>query len=468
MIRPSPATVRFEQAVYGSFSFRDGGYALLAHSPGCRPDWLDDFASACRKFGEPSSSGSFPGAMFSVRLVSGDRPWLIVGVTSTGADDKGRPGALAFHGLFVAHGEFRKAGYDPFAIAGALRGNWGPAATLEAGLVPVGSAIADRVEKVRNSGPHRRPDERGSSAATPRVVTALRQSRKVAIESPSPIDDLARSVWSESPEWVRRRCSVATLAFSNALEFDLFATPRLDAVTLDELYRDPAPRRSSTPRRVMIRQALIVAGLCILVVYALSLKPANMRAHFEAAQRRERISRSTETALAPSLDTTTGPARSSYRGGEDPAEVEVTRAALGSLVSRFVGPADAGDLVMAMRRFASLRYAGPLLRRSDLAGISDSSGPGRSRTLAWDKHIRRFVADRPLPEDFSTGPLRWQLDTLAWSFHLKLDRGLTTAEVPSAIGEALSLDEAIRPNPLEATYPALRGYAEFLRKLPVR
>ena len=30
--------VRFEQAVYGSFAFWDRGYALLAHSPGCRPE----------------------------------------------------------------------------------------------------------------------------------------------------------------------------------------------------------------------------------------------------------------------------------------------------------------------------------------------------------------------------------------------------------------------------------------------
>ena len=45
--------VRFEQAVYGSFAFWDRGYALLAHSPGCRPEWLADFLAACQRFGEP-------------------------------------------------------------------------------------------------------------------------------------------------------------------------------------------------------------------------------------------------------------------------------------------------------------------------------------------------------------------------------------------------------------------------------
>jgi hypothetical protein len=407
--------------------------------------------------------------MFSVRLASGDRPWLIVGVTATGADDKGRPGALAFHGLFVAHGEFRKAAYDPFVMAGALRGDWGPETSLEAGIIPVGSAIAVRVvDEVRNSGPYD-PGDSIVRDETRRVVAALRQSRKVAIESASPIDDLARSVWAESPEWVRRRCSVATWAFSNASRFDLFATPRLDAVELDDSYRDRPSRRLSWRRRVMTRQALIAAGASVLIVFALLLGPADMRDHLEASRRKERARLSAEVASAPLLvDAATGPARSSYQGGEDPAEVESTRSALASLVSRFVEPTDAANLAKAMRRLVSLRYDGPLLGRSEREAIASGTAPGRSRALAWDALIRHFVADRPLPEDFATGPLRWQLDTLAWSFHLELERGLTTAEVPSAIGEALSPEESIRPNPLEARYPALGAYATFLRRLPVR
>ncbi len=475
------ARCRFEQAVYGSFSFRESGYALLAHSPGCRPEWLDDFASACRKFGEPSSSGFFPVAMFSVRLVSGDQPWLIVGVTPSGEDDKGRPGALAFHGLFVAHGEFRKTGYDPFAMASALRGDWGPETTLETGIVPVGSAIADRVveadgvvEEVRNSGPHDTGDLIVRDE-TRRIAAALRQSRKVAIESNSPIDDLARSVWAESPEWVRRRCSVATLAFSNALGFDLFATPRLDAVELDESYRDPPARtRTSLRSRVIRRTAFAVAGV-MFVCYVIVMVSGMRRISREMDAREGggagglAATISSETSSEAPIDPPPRPRRSDYPvAKDDPGEVEAVRQALATLVSRFAGPTDAGDLAEAMRRFASRRYDGPLLSRSELAAISDTSVPGRSRALDWDALIRHFVADRPLPEDFSTGPLRWQLDTLAWSFHLELDRGLTSAEVPSAIGEVLSLDEPIRPNPLEAAYPTLGAYATFLKSLPVR
>src|SRR5262245_50269601 len=87
---------QYEQAVYGSFPFREGGYAPLAHSPGCRQEWLDAFHSACRAIGEkPRGSGDLAGAMFSQR-VGARGPWMIVGVSSPGSDDRGRPDALAF------------------------------------------------------------------------------------------------------------------------------------------------------------------------------------------------------------------------------------------------------------------------------------------------------------------------------------------------------------------------------------
>src|SRR5689334_20654702 len=122
--------VRYEQAVYGSFPFWDRGYAMLAHSPGCRPEWLAEFRAACQRYGEPPRDLTPAGALFSLRLPSGPR--AIVGVRPQGEDDRGRPGALAFHGLFVSGREFRKVGFDPFALAGALRGDWSPGTTLNA------------------------------------------------------------------------------------------------------------------------------------------------------------------------------------------------------------------------------------------------------------------------------------------------------------------------------------------------
>ena len=59
--------IRFEQAVYGSFAFRDGGYAVLAHSPGCRPGWLAEFRAAWQGLGErPARAADAPG-LFALR-----------------------------------------------------------------------------------------------------------------------------------------------------------------------------------------------------------------------------------------------------------------------------------------------------------------------------------------------------------------------------------------------------------------
>jgi len=124
--------------------------------------------------------------------------------------------------------------------------------------------------------------------------------------------------------------------------------------------------------------------------------------------------------------------------------------------------------IQLLRDLAEVRYRGPILSDAEIAAISRGAGVGRSRALEWDRLIRRFLPDRPLPTDFSSGPLRWQIDTLAWSFRLDPDMTLTSAEALDALSEALTLDEPVRPNPLESTYPAIREYATFLERIPVR
>jgi len=126
-------TVRFEQAVYGSFAFWDRGYALLAQSPGCRPEWIAEFLAACRHYGQPRGDSPEAPGLFSLRLKFG--PWIVVGVSPQGHDDRGRPGALAFHSLFVTPREYRKAGHVPFGLSGALRGDW----TAETRTLPPGT-----------------------------------------------------------------------------------------------------------------------------------------------------------------------------------------------------------------------------------------------------------------------------------------------------------------------------------------
>ena len=76
-----------------------------------------------------------------------------------------------------------------------------------------------------------------------------------------------------------------------------------------------------------------------------------------------------------------------------------------------------------------------------------------------------------MPGDFARGPLRWQLATLCWSFHLDDDPTAprrSPAEIPHALADALAVDLPVRATPLSARYPALAGYVEFLGRLPRR
>ena len=458
---PRTATCRYEQAVYGSFPFWDKGYALLAHSPGCRPEWLDEFRAVCQKFGERprGATDPFPGAMMSVRLASG--PWLVVGIESPGADDRGRPDALAFHGLFLSDREFRKALANPFAFEACLRGDWG----LETSRLEAGSC--------RVSAPDETKPIDGSDAA--RIAALMMRGKRVAIETAEPIDALARSVWAALPAKARRSRSMATWAFANGLRLDLFATPRLAAVELDSSYVDPSapmPSRRQPTWLVGAAGAMILAMIAGAGAWIWSRPERDADWPPDGASIATVLTPIPETRPTPNHEPTGhGPSLSSYRTvPDDPAEVVAAERGLATFGNRFLGvDADAARGPTAWMQAASaLRYEGTRLSPAERDTIARGTAPGRSRALAWDDHIGLFAPDRPLPPGFASGPLRWQLDTLAWSFHLELNPTLTAAEMPAAIADALARHEPIAPNPLEAEYPALAEYAKFLGRLPMR
>src|SRR6516225_5989140 len=106
-------SVRYEQAVYGSFPFWNRGYAVLARSALCRPEWVNALRLAAQRFGEAPAGIIEQDCFFASRLPRG--PWMIVGVFPQGCDDRGRPGALAFHAIFVSHWSYRWVGANPFA-----------------------------------------------------------------------------------------------------------------------------------------------------------------------------------------------------------------------------------------------------------------------------------------------------------------------------------------------------------------
>jgi hypothetical protein len=225
MIMPT-VQVSFEQAVYGSFPFWHRGYAVLAQSAGCRREWLTELKSVCQRYGEPTAAARQANALFALPLECG--PWVVAGVYPLGCDDRDRPGALAFHALFLTRWAYRWAGADPFVFASVIRRDWGPAD--EERTLPTGCWTFRRtIQKSSRSSPLLETEQQRLGL----VVRALTAGRRVIVQSSEPIDELARGVWQALPRHVRLRASVATRAFDNANHFDLVALPSLLRTKLD-------------------------------------------------------------------------------------------------------------------------------------------------------------------------------------------------------------------------------------------
>lgn len=214
-------TLHFEQAVYGSFPFWNRGYGVLTHSAGCRPQWLAELRHVCQRYGEPPAHTAHSGGLFALPLESG--PWLIAGVRPQGSDDLGRPGALAFHALFVGRWSYRWAGGNPFVFAHALRGDWRAEDQHRA------------LSHGQLSWPFKEQRARAlhDDAQVTLISMALANGRRVVVQSNAPIDPLARDVWSRLPGRVRMRASVATWAFDTGNDFDLVALPKLTGIALE-------------------------------------------------------------------------------------------------------------------------------------------------------------------------------------------------------------------------------------------
>ena len=446
--------IHCEQVVYGSFPFWDRGYALLARSPGCRPEWLSEFQAACQRYGEPPTGSNGAPALFSLRLPSG--VWAVVGVGPQGADDRGRPGALAFHGLLVPHIQFARIGFDPFLLAGILRRDW----TAETTSLPL---ITHRTEEIAPAT---------ASEQITSIVRALTRRRRVAVESAEPIEDLARDAWRALPRSVRRRASVATLAFSSSNAFDLLALPKLTRQEEERSYLslDAADTVPASPRFVRLRGArtiLAAAGLVALAVLAatsIPWKPPASNTGETAA--REGLSEPFTRALAlPDPD--------GFRDIDPEERTRVVEALL-DLAERFGLAADLdmderADPARLMTQLADdLRYRGPWLSDSEREALRRRSGPEAKQALEWDAHLQRFAPlEKPLAV-LAGKPLGWQVRVLARSVGVEPHPDLAPSEVPFAIGEALSVPWPVRPSPLASSYPQLADYARFLGRLPRR
>ena len=179
-----------------------------------------------------------------------------------GGDDRGRPGALAFHALFLSRREYRRTGFDPFLLEGVLRNDW--TADAAARPLPSGSRAISPVLGWLES---HQPDP-GVLPTAARIAAALVGGHRVALEAAAPIDTLAQQVWQALPARLRRRASLATWAFANGNRFDLVALPRLAGVALDASYLDratlesenglPAPPRFHAASRGLVETVALV------------------------------------------------------------------------------------------------------------------------------------------------------------------------------------------------------------------
>jgi hypothetical protein len=219
-----------EQAVYGSFPFWRRGYDVLAASAGCRREWLAALRAASQRLGEPPAGAIEAASLFALKIRRG--PWMIAGVFPQGCDDEDRPGALAFHALFVGHWAYRRAGANPFAFASALKGHWSPN--------DEGRVLPTIFNSKTFSEPLAEDDPRSE-----RIAAALRGRRRVVIQSAEPVDELALGVWARLPRRIRCKTSLATWAFDNANQFDFVALPKLAGLEPDQaelvLALEPGP-----------------------------------------------------------------------------------------------------------------------------------------------------------------------------------------------------------------------------------
>ena len=190
---------------------------------------------------------------------------MIVGVSPQGEDDRGRPGALAFHALFLDPHDYRRAGGNPFDFASLLRKDW----TAETQTLPSGVWTVEPAEPS--------PPPVGSQVES--IAATLGRGGRVALETPDPIDALARQVWSVLPLSVRCRASVATWAFGNGNRFDLVALPRLAGVEFDASYVDLTqveanpggpPLEPAEPQtglwKTVLQRAMPILGLAALLL----------------------------------------------------------------------------------------------------------------------------------------------------------------------------------------------------------
>ncbi len=465
--------VRYEQAVYGSFPFWDKGYAILARSPGCRDEWIDEFRRICGLMGEKHTGAIDAASFFSTEL--GDRgPRIAALAFPTGNDDQGRPGAVAFHALFLDRRDFDRIAADPFALRSALRSDWTAATTeLPQGQIEINLDVEDNA---------RGAIDIKDSLCVESIARAIGLGSRVIVSSDRPIDDLAREIWRKLSFRVRRSASFSSWSHGDGARFDLVAMPAAAAASAVEADRRAVAAetlpissgaRSNGSTRIVdpiVVGAIVAAFTVLLITYmAVSVyrsrrpETANKRPEFRAevpdrSRRRGELSRAEIDRIGESL--------------VDFAERFhlLDRTTDADLIARLDRPNDQ-DLTRLMLLIDSrLRYRGPRTTEADRNLWLSQPGNVATRIAQWEDQIRMFTPERRLPADFANGPLDWRLAALAWSFHREsiAEHVESPSEIPGLLAEELAVPFRVEADPRFLDNEPLLEYEKFLKRLPRR
>jgi hypothetical protein len=212
-----------EQAIYGSHG--PGGYQFLARSPGFRDEWLAAAEGLCTGFGERPAGVACPGCVFAQPFAAGQV--AVVQAADQGADDAGRPGALAFRLLILPRRLYEDLSGDPFHIAEQFPPPWaarGELPALEWAAGPPAPRTLEATRKVLDVP---------QSATLLGSVQALLDGGRIVFERNGPDDRLLRSLWALLPTSSRAALWPATFAFGNRLGFDAVVVPRASGPDFD-------------------------------------------------------------------------------------------------------------------------------------------------------------------------------------------------------------------------------------------
>jgi hypothetical protein len=223
-------TILIEQALYGSHD--SDGYRFLARSAGFAEEWLDEAKRLCTGFGERPAGAVCPSAVFAQPL--GKKHVAVVQVADQGADDAGRPGALAFRLLVLPHDAYAFLGGDPFVLADAYSPPWPARGELPAlscpAEPPARRTVAD-VQALFERHKLIQPTLLGG-------VQALVDGGRIVFERSEPDPDVIRALWALLPLTTRAELWPASFAFGNRLGFSALVVPKVQGVEFADYVRE--------------------------------------------------------------------------------------------------------------------------------------------------------------------------------------------------------------------------------------